>query len=273
MIKVTGTLDIECADWTKFVCAATYEPASGRKIHRTPESLVDHVCSRGGTWWAHCGGIYDSLLVADVFERRGTLAQIDYVRARINRIVGGGATIRDSYALIPMSLDVAATIAGEKAPTLPWSCMCGRDCGGYCKIVRRASGGDPDVEDYCAADAYVLFRVLAALQEHAEQWGIDLRGTIGSTAWANAQRLLELPDCKLPWQTWDRIAEGDFGGRDFVGMPRALWGKRQLGSHHDISSAYPAALATTPLPVGDPAELGERDARLALHADSPGIYR
>ncbi len=265
--RVDGTFDIECADWDKFQIGCVYSPQRDR-ILRSPTEFVDELLTRSGTYWAHAGGIYDLLLVAENLRNRGIRYHADLAQHRITRLVVGGLTLRDSYAIVPFPLDEAAAIAGEKAPELPWSCICRRKCGGYCQIGKRAKLGDPELEHYCREDCRVLFRVLEELAVHAQMHDIDLRGTLGSTAWATAQDKLGLPDSELAWDTWRRIRRADKGGRLFVGRPFA----RGPGVHFDIRNAYPGALARAPIPIGRPRELGGRRARAALLRDRPGIY-
>lgn len=266
-LEISGTFDIECADWTYFVCGVTYSGVT-TDVHRTPEDLLDFLVARGGTWWAHFGGGYDFLLLAELLRKRGARCQIDLSRSRVSRIVVGNLQLRDSFALVPMPLDKAATIAGERAPTLPWPCNCGNDCGGYCRITRRARQGDPELEAYCAEDCRVLYRVLHAVREHAAKHRLILKGTIGGTAWASAQRDLGLPAVDYPIQTWERIGRANFGGRDVIGRPI----EKRRAVHYDIASAYPAALASVEIPIGPAYELGADRATKALLANTPGIY-
>lgn len=277
-VAITGTLDIECANWTNFVVAGTYTPTGGGKVHRSIPDLLDYVLSVGGTWWAHCGGQYDFLALAEEIRRRGKKATPSYARSSMTRIVMKGLELRDSYALIPLSLDAAAPLAGIAAPKLPWSCRCRErerspgGCGGYCRITTAMRAGDPDLEDYCLADCYTLYRVLDRLRELCEEHDITLKGTIGGSAWETAKTRLDLPaapwTCGAAWQTWERIQAANYGGRDVVGASEC----RGPGVHWDVSSAYAAALARAPLPTGDPAELGSREAMLALNAETPGVY-
>ncbi len=269
LLACDGTFDIECYDWDRFLVAATYEPACGSKLHRSAESLVSYLLFRGGTWWSHCGGQYDSLAVANEFDRRGLRASIDYPRSRVSRLVGSGLTLRDSYALIPMGLEKVAAMVGMPCPEMPWRCTCPLRCGGYCRLTSKLIGGDPDLDAYCAADCYVLYRGLERIAEHASEHGLDLRGTIGSTAWATARRLMSIPDAALPSQTWKQIKAADYGGRTIIVRPTA----RGPGTHWDLSSAYPAALARCELPVGDPTRLGHRNAVAAFGRSDPGIYK
>lgn len=267
-MKLRGTYDIECADWDRFVVGATYEPHNP-KVWHDPDLMIDHMRSRGGTWWAHAGGVYDVLLVGERLRARGIKYQGDEAQHRITRLVCGSLEARDSYALFPAPLDELCGLLGREVPSLPWPCVCTLDCGGYCQIARKAAEGDPDLEDYCVADCKALYDGLVALGEHCERHGIDLRGTLGSTAWATAQAALGLPDAEFPsLDLWRRVRRADKGGRLAIVRPKA----RGPGSHFDIRNAYPSALARAELPVGGVRELGAGNASHALDAASPGVY-
>ncbi len=269
ILPCDGTFDLECYDWDQFLVAATYEPSCGAKVHRSIKALVSYLASRGGTWWSHCGGQYDVLPIANEFDKSGTPCSIDYPRSRVTRMVGGGLTLRDSYSLLPFSLESVALLAGTACPTMPWPCQCALHCAGYCRLTARMAGGDPDLDAYCAADCYTLYRGLDKIAEHAVTHGLSLKGTIGSSAWATAQSRLGIPNAELPQQISDDISAGDYGGRATIIRPNT----RGPGAHWDISSAYPAALASCALPVGEPSALGHRDSTSAFARELPGIYR
>ena len=272
-MKITGTLDIECADWDRFAVAATYQPTQGgagygdTTIHRSIAELVDFLLRRSGsTWWAHCGGNFDFLAIAEEMRLRQIPCSVDLAGSKVSRLVGGGIVLRDSWPLVPLALPVAAKLAGEVADDLGLPCRCGHACGGYCSI--RANDDRARVSDHCASDARVLYRVLRAIEEIGESMGLTMRGTLGGTAWATAKAAIGLPDADMSPGQWRRIRESYFGGRVTIIRPRAIG----PGSHWDISSAYPAALARTALPIGDCAGYADRDARLCLRNERPGIY-
>jgi hypothetical protein len=272
-MKISGTLDIECAAWDQFAAAATYEPTQGgdgngtTTIHRSIASVVDYLLSKPrSTWYAHAGGNYDFLAIAEELRRRQIPCAVDLAGARVSRVVGGGITLRDSWPLVPLSLGTACALAGERAPVLTLPCRCGLTCGGYCAI--RPNDPRPQVADYCAADARVLYRVLCAVRDHANDLGLVLRGTLGGTAWATAKSDLGLPDADLSPALWRQVRFGYYGGRVTITRPRATG----PGTHWDMSSAYPAALATTPIPHGEVGSASGKDALRCLAMDRPGIY-
>lgn len=266
-IKIAGTLDIECAEWDRFVVGSTYDATTRETtVHHTMGALVDCVMLRGGSWWAHLGGQYDFLAVLEVLHARGIPANVALSGSRVSRIQAGGVTWCDSYSLVPMPLAQLARIAGDLKTDLDLPCRCAFACGGWCSIGDRRHRAK--VAEYCANDARVLYRGLVALTEFAREHGIELRGTIGGTAWATAQATLDLPDAEFPPQVWNLVRAAYVGGRVAVVRPQAAG----PGTHWDISSAYPSALARTPLPVGAPRIYGGRSASRCLDNRIPGLY-
>jgi hypothetical protein len=272
-VKITGTIDIECAAWDRFAVAAAYLPSQGDRgpgasfTFGSIGELVDFLLARpGSTWWAHAGGNYDFLAIAEELRRRQIPCAIDLAGARVSRVVGGGIVLRDSWPLVPLSLSVAAALADERAPELGLPCACGEACGGYCAI--RPGDRRPSVAAYCAEDARVLYRVLRAIEGHAADLGLELRGTIGGTAWATARAELGLPDADLPPALWRQVRSAYYGGRVTIARPRATG----PGSHWDLGSAYPAALAVTAIPHGQVGAASGRDALRCLTIERPGVY-
>lgn len=269
-IRVDGVVDIECANWIHYVVGAVYTPMSGARTFRTVETLVDHLLAAGGTWWAWSGGTYDFLCIAKELHRRGLPCRIHAGGSRATRLECGALKLCDAYALVPMDLDSACGLAGE-APVGPlgWRCQCGQQCGGYCRISTHLSESRlRELGGYCIEDARKGYKILAALMTWAAAHGVVLRGTIGGSAWATAEKMIGLPEVDWHYSTWNRVREGYYGGRTTVGHAHAPG-----GAHYDISSSYPASLARVAVPVGGPIELGCTDAALAYAARSPGIYR
>lgn len=269
-VKVDGTYDIEASKWDHFVLGVTNHRERGLAVHDTLESLTDELLAAGGTWWSHNGGGYDSLAVLEEARRRGLQMAVSFGSGeRVTRAAGGGLTLCDSYALIPLGLERAAELAGRKAYELGWPCECGRKCGGYCAIRPTPTRAQrAELAAYCVEDCETLTAALVALGGYAEQRGYDLRGTIGSSSWATAKRVLGLPDAEYPSAQWRRIRSAYHGGRCSVFRPRVSG----RGRHWDLSAAYPSAMATTDFPVGEPHEYGGTDARRCLARERPGIY-
>lgn len=265
--KLSGVIDLECAEWDKFVVGAAYDGHRPRVFYNL-DDLIDYIRKKGGMWYAHAGGVYDFMAILDRALKRGIACQCDRSQHRISRIVMGSLTLRDSYSLWPVPLDDICGALGRQVPSLPWACVCGRDCGGFCQIGTAARAGDPDLEDYVIADCRALYDGLSLLDEFAIENKITLRGTMGQTAWINAQDDLGVPDAEIDWSVWRHIRAADRGGRMTVIRPRATG----PGTHHDICNAYPAQLAKLELPVGAYRQVGTRLGTACLRNARPGIY-
>lgn len=278
--RLSGTCDIECGDWNCFYLGVLYD-GHRPKVFYDGDEMIDEMRRRGGVYWMHAGGIYDMLYVLERARVRGIPCQVDRSQHRVTRIVMGKLTLRDSYSLWPVPLDDICGALGRAVPTLPWKCTCKRNCGGYCRIAGRMSKrsdgtivgrGDPDLEDYCKADAIALYDGLQLLHEFATEHRIKLKGTLGQTAWSAAQSELGVPPSMFAehgdWHLWRHARKADKGGRLAVIRPRA----KGPGAHHDICNAYPAQLAKALLPVGNVREIGERPATNALRNEVPGMY-
>jgi hypothetical protein len=272
-MKVSGTFDIECAEWSRFVVATTYEPFEGAKVHNSISALVDYLLRRRGlTWWAHAAGVYDGLAVAEEMRSREIRCAVDLAGARASRIVGGGIVVRDSWPLVPLPLHQAAQLVGERQmqfdPVL-MPCSCVESCGGACQIVRAFKSPEvmAHVTERCASDSRQLYLVLRHIEGVGAAMDLDLRGTIGGTAWATARRKLDLPDALHLPSEWRTIRKAYFGGRVTVVRPRA-----PVVRHWDLSSAYPAALASVALPTGNPITMSRSSAWRALESDLPGVF-
>ena len=264
---LAGTLDIESASWDRFVVGCAYNGDVARVFYSL-DGMIDHLRGVGGTWYAHAGGVYDFLAILERARARGIACQVDRSQSRVGRIVMGSLTLRDSYAIWPVPLDEICGALGRPVPALPWGCTCGQNCGGYCQIGTTARDGDPDLEDYCKADCVALYDGLTLLKSFASDHRINLRGTLGQTAWISAQDELGVPDSTIDWSTWRHARRGDKGGRIAIVRPKV----QATGRSYDICNAYPAQLAKADLPVGDAYELGGRQALSALANERPGIY-
>jgi hypothetical protein len=266
-LPITGTFDIETHDWIRFVCGVCYDGHRPKTFHHV-DDMIDHMRKVGGTWWGHAAGTFDNLLVLERARQRHLSAQIDRSAHRVTRVVMGRLTLRDSYALWPAPLDELAGAIGVACPSLPWRCNCGKDCGGFCQIGAKAAAGEPDLEDYCISDCRVLYDALHLLRDFCAEHKIDLRGTMGQTAWKTAQAELGVPDSEIPWALWRHAKRADKGGRQTIIRPRV----HRPTANYDICSAYPAQLAKLELPVGATRELGGKSAAGALQRARPGVY-
>lgn len=268
-ITITGAFDIECAAWDRLVCACLYSPAMGTRTVRSADDLTDALLEREGTWWSWNGGRYDMLQVAEVLRRRGIPYQVNLSGSTVSSLVAGKLKLVDACMLIPMPLDDAAELCGRVPSVLGWPCRCGTDCGGYCGIrTGMSEKRRRQLEGYCAQDAAICYHAVATVLTLCADLGLSARATLGGTAWATAQAWAGLPDATWSGRTWRQVRSAYYGGRVLVARPQA-----PAGYHFDLASAYPAALAETKVPLGEPAEAGGRRARLAFARGIPGIYR
>lgn len=246
ILTFDGVWDIECAHWDRFLCGELLA-ANGDAVQCWNEDeFADAMLSREGIWFAHFGGRYDMLWLLDIASRRGLewsarMRGSGILSARI-----GDLEVRDSHAIIPMSLAQAAGLAGKKKTSTGLPCECGTSCGGYCALARPLSVAERAlVGDYLHNDCEVLLSVLEAVQARALDEGITMRATIGGTAWATARAWLDLPPSGHDVGTYKRLREGYFGGRTEVFRAIA-----KRGDRYDIHSSYPAALQRVALPEG-----------------------
>lgn len=271
-LRIDGAFDIECQGWNKFVRGVTIAidgDIQSIQIHKTPDSMVDAMLKHRGSWWGHNSGKYDGLQVLEILRSRGIGQSISMAQSRVTRTMGAGLTIRDSYALVPMGLECLAQMGNVLIPKLWFDCNCQDDCGGYCAISRSMPYYMMKrLEEYCVQDCSALISGLHALQGFADENDYDLCGTIGGSAWATARRVLDLPDAKFSPSEWQRLRSAYYGGRTHVLRPIV----HVPGTHWDIGSAYPSALADTELPVGEVTGRGSRGATRALATGLPGIY-
>lgn len=270
MLRLDGVIDIEAANWTDIVTCAAYSPSRGSRAWRHLPDLVDHLLRWGGTWWSWAGGRYDMIAILEELRRRGIYGQINASGSRVTSITAGHLTLRDAYAICPLSLDDACALA-ERPPVGPigWPCRCGAQCGGYCQI-RRALSLDryATLAAYCQEDCRAGYQILAALFEHMASHGMNVRGTVGATAYATAEERLGLPKAEWSADTWRRVRRACYGGRMHVGRAHAAGGRRW-----DMGSAYPHQLARLPIPCGPVVELGSQRAAAAYGNEVPGTYR
>lgn len=267
-ISVDGVFDIETESWDIFVLGGLLT-RDGYREFRDPDAMVDAMLDIPGDLWAHNGGRFDALWLLEVLRRRGIRAGVSLAGSRVTRVQVGRTTVRDSYALIPMSLAKAAPIAGARKTSAGLPCRCGRACGGYCSVRRDMTPDEYSrLSEYLENDCRVTLAVLDAVSDFAEAHGFAVRGTVGGTAWHSARTLAGIEDAE--WRSvglYKLARRGYFGGRTQVFRPRAAAGWR-----YDIHSSYPAALARTPVPSGEPRLVVGADASAAYTRGDEGIF-
>lgn len=264
--SVDAVWDIECAKWDRFLCGSLWTRDEGLQTFTTADSLADALMSlpAGSQAWAHAGGKYDVLWLIDHLAQSGTMprATVSMSGASATSVkIKDGPWLRDSARLVPMSLARAAKIAGpnrEKGdPGVAFEDLPDKWVNN--RVMRK-------VLDYCASDVELLRDILFAIGDYSESQGIELRGTIGGTAWATASAWCELDDATWDAEVYNQVRPMYYGGLCAVGKIEAerIW-------RYDRKSAYPASLMEL-LPMGEPAVCDGRMARRAFASGKPGCY-
>lgn len=289
-INIDGTWDIETENWETFVMGGIHIAGnrSGAAVYHDEDEYFDALLRLPpGTYWAHNGGKFDSIWLVRMLLRRG----IDWTGSLrgssiIDVAIGGkdGKHFRDSYAVFPEKLETVAGAGGAKKIETGLECKCAltcvaycarqgvececpKSCGGYCSITRKmAPEQRRKVSDYLVSDCEGLFSGLIALRDYCTKNDIELRTTVGASAWFTCAKWLGL-DTKRPAHTlalYRALRAGYYGGRTEPFILRADFGHR-----HDIHNAYTASLSTIALPVGD---IRSANPRSAYSNGFDGIY-
>lgn len=266
--------------------------------------MIDDLLSINGTIWAHNGGRYDTIWFLGHIIKRHIKADIRCAGQRIVSLRVGSLIVRDSMAVVPLSLAKAATIAGSAKAETTLPCICGESkrspsidslsfdeagyyqiskaiekgksgCGGYCSIRRNMPADKlEDLKRYLEQDCKVTRDVLLAIQEYADTHDLDLCGTIGASAWSTAMRAFGVQpaewasDMRGDSTVYEFARSGYYGGRTQAFAVHSTEGQRL-----DINSAYPAALASLALPVGRMTECSAADAGTAYSSGKEGVFR
>lgn len=252
-LAITGVWDIETKNWDTFLCGQTLDIHGNAFVSWDEEEFFEHLLSRRGVWYAHVGGRFDALWFLDHCCRQAIKWS---ARMRGSGILSAKAEeleLRDSFAIVPMKLSKFAPLGGIEKCELHLPCECDErstdnpaGCGGYCALARPLSSAERrNVTDYLHVDCEALLSALLALEARCEADGIELRLTVGSSAWNTAKTWLDLPDCGHDLGKYRDIREGYFGGRTEVYCTRG-----DSGHRFDIHSSYPAALSRLAIPVG-----------------------
>jgi hypothetical protein len=124
------------------------------------------------------------------------------------------------------------------------------------------------VVEYCVSDTELLRDVLLELVRFAEGHSIELKGTVGGSAWATASEWcgLDAADWPLP-RVYNLAADGYKGGLCAVGQLEA-----DAVHRYDRKSAYPASIML-PVPIGNHKGVYRKTATKAYASHKPGIYQ
>lgn len=261
-LAIDGVFDIETEGWSTFVLGEALT-ADGEAFQTTdPHALLDFMLAHGGQWWAANGGLFDTiwaLQIAREMELPVTAVPVGprVVTATIGRGVGR-LVLRDATALIPIPLrDMAAFgTVGQKGEFDYSLIKRGMDWRLMAKLG-----------EYLHQDCLVLLSALQGFFAVAEELGLVLRPTVGATAWKTAAKFLGLSEEPLSPAEYYGARAGYYGGRVQVFRPRA-----DRVHCYDLNSAYPHALATLAVPVGERFFCAGERARAAYRNDLAGIY-
>jgi hypothetical protein len=265
--------DLETEAWDRFVLGGLLSSSGLYEEFTDEEELFKALLAEGpGTSiYAWNGGRYDFLWFLEKAREQELTCQIGLAGTRITRIqVKEGPVFRDIVALVPMSLEKASSIAGiALTKDTGLVCSCGDDCGGYCRI-RRAGMLPAEraaLSVYLRRDVDTGMAIVRAVQAEAARCGYELRGTVGGTAYATARKVCGFDHAEWTPRSYELARSGYYGGRVEVFRPRA-----PEGWAYDINSAYPAALAETPIPTGERIIIAGDRASRAFHRGKEGIY-
>lgn len=231
-MKFLGTFTIELDDKKHFEIGSTYEPSASYSWSSV-DDLVDYIRARRGVWYGHEVAGHAMLTVAESLRRRGIKFAANERDGGLTRIVAG-ATLADFHGVFPLPLSTIRGMVGAQDES----------------------------------DARVLYEGIVHLGAFCASAGLDLRSSLGSTAWRSAAAELGLPKCDLDFGSWDFGHRAYLGGRLAIVRPTAVG----PGVHYDLVNAYPSALRQ-PLPVGEHRQFGTKRATQAFANERPGLYR
>jgi hypothetical protein len=262
---VDAVWDIETAKWDQFLCGSIWTREDGIRTFRDPDGLADAIMTlpAGAQCWAHAGGKFDVLWLIDYLASVGRMprAQVSMSGSSATSVkIKNGPWLRDSARLLPMSLAKAAKIAGPNRskgdPGIAFEDMhAGMSKRHWDSVLR-----------YLVSDVELLRDVLFAIGDYAQEQEIELRGTIGGTAWATAMKWCELDDAEWDAEIYNMVRPMYYGGR--CEAARLF---EQVIHRYDRKSAYPASLML-PLPMGNPTVCDTAKARRAFASGKAGCY-
>lgn len=268
--KIDAFVDIETEEWDRFVCGGLTTDGESVSFFWDENQFGRALLALKGDIWAWNGGLYDTVWFADWSQRFGIKFQTAFAGTRIVNLSAGSLNLKDSVALIPMSLQKASVAIGPMiTKETGFVCACGRDCGGYCRIRRNMPPDEQRIlERYLRDDVLTGWHVMEAFFTHADRAGYELTSTVGGSVWRTAKQHLDIgPATWLTGRDYAQARAGYYGGRVYVGRLLANAGYRA-----DIHSAYPNALSKVALPFGEYATLTGQRATKAFMNERPGVY-
>lgn len=269
-LEVVASLDIECESWDRFAVGAIRFPDGSHKLTWNEDELVDEVLAWEGDLWTWYGGRYDQVWFARCMARRGIRATGQLGGGGLVSFKAGKVTLRDGYRLFPVGLAKAARLARMKKAETQLPCVCGKACGGFCSIKAKGMSRKHRrmLEEYLIQDTDCCSGAVETIAARFEEWGLVLKNTIGSSAWATMRDVFGVPKAKwLEWRDWQAAARGYHGGSTEMYLRAA-----PVIHLNDKHAAYPAALAETAVPMGAYQRHVGRQAQADFDAERPGIY-
>lgn len=274
-IRLDRFCDIETESWTEFVLGGIYDREGNYHSYRDRDLFMLDLLETGGEVWTWNGGLYDIIAIAEWLIENNIRAEVSRSGTRITRLRAGKLVLRDAVALLPMSLEKAIGILPDEtilriAGTLDPAAR--KDLGkveSYENISRTMSAElFADLDRYLRRDCEFGFEIVDRLQTIADEHDYELTGTVGGSSYKTAATQLGIEPVEWDWRAYRFARDAYYGGRTQVFQPTAEHGHRS-----DIHSAYPAALRSLELPVGEWAEARDETAARWYQRRVPGIYR
>ncbi len=281
--RSVAVFDIETEAWDRFVVGGIIEVDGTYCEEWDENALFDRIIAQGPraevfTW---NGGRFDFLWFLEIARRRDITCDIAAAGARITHIqVKQGPTLKDAFAVAPVSLQKAAAIAGitltketgllcRETPECVTTGPVDLRCKGYCAIRREGMTAKERgfLSKYLKLDCEATRDIVLAIRAEADRSGYVLKGTIGGTAYATAKKICGFENAEWAVSTYDLARSGYYGGRVEVYRPRA-----PSGFARDLASAYPWALMVTKVPVGERIVIHGPRAGRAFLRGREGIY-
>ena len=232
-----GTFDIESREWIDFEILGMFDGEDYR-TYTTINGFLDGIDRRkyrGWSWYAHNGGKFDFLFLIEELLRRGWVRRIIERGGRMIQIecVGDHVAfdLRDSYALLPDSLEDLAESFGAKHQKLAID---------YKKIRKN----DPATLKYLKEDVLALHEIITKWLDL--EYVITPRLTIASQALDTFSRTFIDGDLVQMPIDYDTVVRENFysGGRVEV-----FKGHGTVNSY-DVNSLYPYVMKTE-MPCGE----------------------
>lgn len=249
--------DLEAKNWDEVTCAVAISDVGDVERFVGPDSLAQIAQFQidvGGTWVAHAGGIYDTLLVSGARGRpwREVVMSGSAVLCAKDR---GNLKVRDTFRWWLAGLGKVGGYL-EKLEAVE------RDAGRPAEPVGKWKKKDVDrkrIEDlsdaealaYCESDTEILLKGV----QTARAYMAERNARSAWTAGASALSLLEalepaswalLGAYQLPYQTAIAAGQAVRGAR----VENWALGRVDSVYVYDLKSAYPAAYATKAIGIG-----------------------